>query len=87
MRYCGKKAEPVVLIQRLSIELLSGIRKSKRKVISLREIHIPTLKYRKKGAMVPENSYTCKNNAKLGNFSNSDSAKALKTVALRMERK
>lgn len=31
MRYCGKKAEPVVLIQRLSIELLSGIRKSKRK--------------------------------------------------------
>lgn len=53
----------------------------------MREIHIPTLKYRKKGAMVPEHFYTCKNSAKLGNFSNSDSAKALKTVALRMERK
>ena len=44
------------------------------------------MKLGKKGETVFEYSYANKNNAKLGNSSSRVSAKALETVAVRMER-
>lgn len=44
MQYYGKKAEPVILIQRLHVDLLSEIRKLKGIVSSLK--NTPTLKWR-----------------------------------------
>lgn len=40
MRYYGKNAEPVILFQRLYVDLLSEIRKLKGKVTSLKKTPI-----------------------------------------------